>query len=403
MLDLLKLAGVLAVILILLRLRWNLGLVLILASAVTGFLFRLSLADLVMDTVAAAADLLTLRLVAIVLLITFMGEILRSTLQLEGLMSSLGDLFIDRRWLLALMPMLIGMLPMVGGAMFSAPMVEEASQGLDISRERRTFINYWFRHTWESILPLYPALVLAAGLMGAPAKTLTLTQWPIFLAMMTGGVLFGLTGIKRPSSRHENHRSRKTTWILLLKSIWPIALVLGLAIVLGVDLILSLVVTIALLLAVQRPTRRELWTIVRSTPLGTVPIIVGTMIFRRVLETSSAIQVTSEALTQLGIPLGLIVFSVPLVAGLLTGLSVAAFAIGFPIVFPLCGPDLISSGYGLVAYAGGLTGLLLSPVHLCLALTRTYFRAGWGGVYRYILPASLLVALSAAAVLLIRH
>ena len=32
--------------------------------------------------------------------------------------------------------------------------------------ERRTFLNYWFRHVWEMVFPLYPSLVLAAGLMG---------------------------------------------------------------------------------------------------------------------------------------------------------------------------------------------------------------------------------------------
>ena len=61
--------------------------------------------------------------------------------------------------------MLIGLLPMIGGAMFSAPMVEEASQGLNVSRERKTFVNYWFRHSLETIFPLYPSLVLAAGLI----------------------------------------------------------------------------------------------------------------------------------------------------------------------------------------------------------------------------------------------
>lgn len=286
--------------------------------------------------------------------------------------------------------------------MFSAPMVEEASKGLDVSRERRTFINYWFRHTCESVFPLYPSLVLAAGLMGVSAKTLTLTQWPMFLAMVSGGTLFGLLGIKRSHSVHHEQLDRGASWVLLLRSIWPIALVLGLAIVLGVDLIVSLLITVAVLLVIQRPRPHQLLAIIRGTPLGTVPIIVGTMVFRRVLETSSAVEVTSAGLTQLGIPLGVIVFSVPLIAGLLTGLAVAAFAIGFPIVFPLCGPDLVTSGYGYVAYAGGLAGLLLSPVHLCLALTRTYFQAEWGGTYRRIVPASLLLALSAVVVLLVR-
>ena len=47
------------------------------------------------------------------------------------------------------MPMLIGMLPSLGGAYFSAPMVKEATSGIHMSQEEKAFINYWFRHPWE--------------------------------------------------------------------------------------------------------------------------------------------------------------------------------------------------------------------------------------------------------------
>ncbi|MFN2224874.1 MAG: DUF401 family protein [Anaerolineae bacterium] len=401
--DLLKLAGILALIIVLLRLRWNLGLVLILASAFTGLLFGRPPGDLALDALGAAVDPLTLRLVAIVLLITFLGEILRSTLKLEGLIRSLGDLFADPRWLLALMPMLIGLLPMVGGAMFSAPMVDEAARRLDVDRERRTFLNYWFRHTMEPVFPLYPALVLAAGLMGVPVQTLTVTQWPLFVAMVAGGALFGLAGIHKAQPSAVSRPERRETVALLLQSIWPIALVLVLSVALKVDLILSLLVAIGLLALVQRLGPRQLWALARKTPLGVVPVIVGAMVFRRVLETSSAVEAVSQSLTGLGISLGVIVFAVPFVPGLLTGLAAAAFAIGFPIVLSLVGPDAVSSGYALLAYAGGLAGIMLSPMHLCLSLTRVYFRAEWGGVYRRVIPAAVLLSLVGFVVLWIRQ
>jgi integral membrane protein (TIGR00529 family) len=401
--ELLKLAGILALIIVLLRLRWNLGLVLILAAGLCGWLFGRPAGDLALDALHATLDPLTLRLVAIVLLITFLGEILRSTLQLEGLIRSLGDLITDPRWLLPLMPMLIGLLPMVGGAMFSAPMVDEASRRLDIDPERRTFLNYWFRHALETVFPLYPSLVVAAGLMGVPAQALTVSQWPLFVAAMVGGALFGLLGIPAAPSSGDGRPGRRETLVLLLQSIWPIALVLILSVALKVDLILSLLVAIVLLVAVQRLQPRQLWDLARRTPLGIVPIIVGAMVFRRVLETSHAVELVSASLTSLGIPLAVIVFAAPFVPGLLTGLAVAAFAIGLPIVLPLVGPDIVGSGYGLLAYAGGLAGLMLSPMHLCLSLTRVYFRAQWGGIYRRLVPAVIVLAVTAGLVVWIKQ
>ena len=403
MLELLKLAGILALIIVLLRLRWNLGLVLILAAGLSGWLFGRPAGDLALDALHATVDPLTLRLIAIVLLITFLGEILRSTLQLEGLIRSLGDLVADPRWLLALMPMLIGLLPMVGGALFSAPMVDEASRRLDIDRERRTFLNYWFRHALEFVFPLYPSLVVAAGLMGVPVQTLTVTQWPLLLAALGGGVLFGLLGIRAAPPSGDGRPERRETLALLLQSIWPIALVLILSVALKVDLILSLLVTIILLVIVERLHPRQLWELARRTPLGIALIIIGAMVFRRVLETSQAVELVSQSLTSLGIPLAVIVFAVPFVPGLLTGLAVAAFAIGFPIVLPLVGPDVVGSGYGLLAYAGGMAGLMLSPMHLCLSLTRAYFRAEWGGIYQRLVPAAILLAVTAGLVVWLRQ
>jgi uncharacterized protein len=402
-LTLLKLAFILAFIVVLLRLRWNLGLVLLLASAVTAWLFGHPASSLGLDAVEATLDPLTLRLVAIVLLITFLGEVLRSTLQLEGLIRSLCDLFVDARWLLALMPMLIGMLPMVGGAMFSAPMVDEASRRLNVDRENRTFLNYWFRHAMEPIFPLYPSLIVAAGLMGVPVQRLTLTQWPLFVAALAGGVLFGLLGTRHVQATDGARPGGRETMVLLLKSIWPILLVLGLSVVLKVDLILSLVVTLVLMVITSRLGPARLWQTARRTPLGIVPIIVGAMVFRRVLESSSAVEAISASLTELGIPLAVLVFAVPFVPGFLTGLAVAAFAIGFPIVFPLVGPDVVGNGYGLLAYIGGFLGLMLTPIHLCLSLTRTYFRAEWGGIYARLLPAAGLLVLTGAVVLLVRQ
>ena len=50
-----------------------------------------------------------------------------------------------------------------------------------------------------------------------------------------------------------------------------------------------------------------------------------------------------------------------------------------------------------MAYAGAFLGVLSSPVHLCLSLTREYFHAEWGKVYRLLIP--VLLGMAAMAVL----
>src|SRR4030042_1239239 len=132
MLDLVKLLAVLIGILVLLWRKWNLGLVLLLAS-------------------------------------------------LEALSR-------DGRVALAVIPGLIGMLPMIGGAIFSAPMVKEIGSHLQVDRNRMTYVNYWFRHVWEWVLPVYPTLILVAALLEIPPRDLALSQWPI----MAAGIVIGI-------------------------------------------------------------------------------------------------------------------------------------------------------------------------------------------------------------------
>jgi integral membrane protein (TIGR00529 family) len=186
----------------------------------------------------------------------------------------------------------------------------------------------------------------------------------------------------------------------LALSVWPIVLVLVLAIVLQLDLIISLLVATTMLLLVSRTTLGGLWRIVRHhIRWDTVLVIFGAMIFRRVLEETGAIAAASHALTQARVPPVAAIFIIPFVAGLLSGLATAAFAIGFPIILPLSSGGAIDPAMAVWAWAGGFLGVMMSPMHLCLSLTRLYFHADWGPIYRRLIPAALLVLGTAGALI----
>ncbi|GAG20102.1 unnamed protein product, partial [marine sediment metagenome] len=194
----LKLAFVFGLIILLLSRRWNLGYVLLLGSALLGLLFGLPAPEILEQGLIAALDLKTLRLVAAVLLISTLGELLREVASMQQMVSSLQELVTDRRVVLAIIPAFIGLLPMPGGAMLSAPMIQEIGTELKLSPERKTYLNYWFRHVWEYIFPLYPALVLAEGVLGIPLSRLVLTQAPLTLSAIVAGALVGLRQIGGP-------------------------------------------------------------------------------------------------------------------------------------------------------------------------------------------------------------
>ena len=92
-------------------------------------------------------------------------HILRTSGILKNFTQAAGNLFHDNRIVLGFMPAFLGFLPSLGGAIFSAPMVEEAARPYRLTPERKTAINYWFRHVWEFSNPILPSLLLAATLL----------------------------------------------------------------------------------------------------------------------------------------------------------------------------------------------------------------------------------------------
>ncbi|MHC4563036.1 MAG: DUF401 family protein, partial [Planctomycetota bacterium] len=93
---------------------------------------------------------------------------------------------------MAAMPAMIGLLPMPGGALFSAPMVSSAAAGTAVTGAQLSAINFWYRHLWEYWWPLYPGVIVAMRIagdeLGIDQGTFILWQLPMSLIMLLGGL-----------------------------------------------------------------------------------------------------------------------------------------------------------------------------------------------------------------------
>jgi hypothetical protein len=379
--ELIKIGIVFSVIIILMYRKVSLWLSLLLATFLLGILFRLPLAKISIDVLASIIDTRTLFLIGAFVSILFFSNLLKETGRMNQIMEGFRSTLKDVRLVIALLPAIIGLMPIAGGALVSAPMVVEGSDELKLTPERRTFINYWFRHLWEYVLPTYPALVLAASLIGIPVRKLCGLNLPLTPAAILSGILVGYWGVSRSTQEYKN-LSAKTAISILLKNLAPLLFALILVVGFKVELVYAFGITIAGMILFFRIGRQTILKGFKDS-IG-VELLLGVafvMGFKRVLESSQAIPAVSEALSSLGIPLWVIAMSVPLLVGVVTGVTIAPIGIGFPILIPLLHnhPDFLY--YIPLAFAGGIGGVLLSPLHLCLILTKEYFRADWKGVY----------------------
>ena len=390
MIDILKILLILILIIILLKRRWNIGAVMIISSIILALSYRIGFMNFSTAFIKASTDITSLNLIIVLYLIRVFENIMRKRGIMKEMMDSFRGMFMDSKILVASMPALIGLLPSMGGALFSAPLVDEAASGNRISSEKKAFINYIFRHPWEFILPLYPGLLLASAITAYPLRDLILLNLPYALCMIAGGIIWGLSGI---SKEKEGLRSVTARGLL---SFLPLSLIILMVMVFHIDLSISMgSVVLGLLLVFRYSPGNTLKTLRESVSPEIIMIILGVMTFKAVLDQSGAVTNISSFLSETGIPILPVLFIIPFTSGLLTGLTIGYVGSTFPIILGLEGAQNLSAIS--FAFASGYVGVLLSPVHLCLVLTRGYFNAALPDIYKMTVKVGILIMITALA------
>jgi integral membrane protein (TIGR00529 family) len=271
------------------------------------------------------------------------------------------------------------------------------SNRTETSPEQKTLINYWFRHVWEYIWPLYPGIILTADLLKVPVRNIVAVNLPLTLAAILGGVLFCFRGIARRSVAHARKPSREHVR-QLPQSLWPILVIIVATVFLGTPLLLSLSVVCGILLIMHRLNKQQLRELARdSITVETISLIVGVKVFQSVIDRSGAASQVVDAFASANILPSILIFVVPFVIGVLTGITMAFVGVTFPVLMPffLEQQGGVAYPYLVLAYAAGFLGVIFSPVHLCLILTKDYYRADFGIVYKLLSRPAFVVLLVA--------
>jgi len=385
-----------ALIIILIRFRFDLGLSLFAGAAIIGIFSGLGAGKVLTTILLACVKIPTVRLVFVIILIMYLAELTSQYGYLETFTRALEKLISDRRINMCLIPAFGGLLPMPGGAMWSAPLVNSVAGETGITPEERTFINYWFRHVWEYVLPVYPGVVVAAAVLSFPIERVIAAQAPLPAAAIVGGTIVLLMKVKKGDSPVARRGPRPRDFLELVSGIWPFAFVIALVVGFKANLLIVLAIAIVLIAVLKKTGLRTIGSLTRTAfSPSTISLVLGVMAFKEVMEVGGVVRVFPGLLGSMRVPDLLVLFLVPMLVGLLTGITQAFVGVTFPVVMPFILASHTPAAAAALAYAGGFLGVLLSPVHLCLVLTYQYFKATLGGVYRLMIFPSLVVALVA--------
>lgn len=389
--DALKLLVILAAIVLALRKRLSVGVTMLGAGLLGALLYWLPASDVARGYFDLVRSERFLSLTALVVAITILGNLLKELGYLSRLAAGARGLYGGSKTAVAIMPGLVGLMPMPGGSLLSAPLVNSVLDHPRYSPEMKCAANYWFRHLTEFSWPVYAGLILTEAITGLPIADVALLQLPLAALMFLLGLIFFVSRIK-DGTTEAHHLWRPL--VAIASSVWPVVLAIALYGILEVDLVISVAASLLLVMAISRPSRSIIW---KSVKPGLSPelilLIFGVLSFQMVIEMSGGVEAVSKLATDYHLPVELVVFAVVFTVGLLTGMVSAYVGLGYALLAGLLYQPTLNPGLIMIAYLSGFIGMILSPAHLCLILTNQYFGSDLMKVYRELLPPLILLGL----------
>ena len=363
------------------------------ALAVAGLvlgLFSLPLANIPEQLLAVVTSPRVVLLAFAYGLIPLIGGVLNRAGRFREMADNLP---IGRRAFLSFTPAFVGLLPVPGGAMLSAPMVKEV--GADLSGDHGFSINIWFRHILVLVYPLSSLLICAQ-----------LAQVDTYVAaalLLPGAALMFVAGwfllIRRvPNGEKDKRQTEAKKWLipaaiilaapaihLTVKSAFP-ALLEQVPLALGV---FGTFVLAALYGKTDVPGLVEVW---KKTKPWKFSLMVLFMFF--FLNTFQATSIPGYFAT-LEYSQVLLLVPAAFVIAFLTGRIPVAFSIILPIYLAKFGGGAMPVHVFAVFYFSVFLGYMVSPLHPCVLVTLGIFQTNLRAFFaRLAAPVGALLALN---------
>ena len=411
MLNLIGVIVAFIVVILLIRKKWNFGATLLLGSLIVGIF---SLQEIQPVDIAKAflraniysmdegkLSTTTLELALIMLFINILAVMMQETGAMTKLIDSLRRVF-SKGSILAVIPAVFGLLPVPGGALFSAPMVDKEGDKLGVSKENKTILNVWFRHIWFFVYPFSSAMILICSqdFSNINIYDLVAIQIPGFLFMAIIGVLILKRSIPEKVMKENNIKENfeKRGLLYLIPIILPIMLSMLISIFSRLPSTTSILISLPFgilallgLLVIDGVADRNYSKILKKGLSWKLPLaIVGIMTFREMIKASGTVEIISGITNTSYLPAIIIIVLVPFIFGVITGYNLGAVALSYPIIeplFSLVGTNMVA--ITSLIFTSSLVGYIISPLHLCVVVSCEYFKTDLSKVYKRFVPAAL--------------
>lgn len=353
-------------------------------------------------------SLLTIAVVLATFAIMFLSQLYKETGYIERLSTSLSKILNSPKVVLSLLPAIIGFLPVAGGALMSAPIVDTEGEKLKLKPEKKSYVNIWFRHTIFPVYPVSQLLITTAALMGVPLSILILRQIPVVIVMVIVGYFFSFWKVPKIRSKENADADARLNSSLkeFLIAFLPILItiiVVALFSIINIGLpeqnlyvLIATLVGLAALIGISKASLRTVAEPLKNWAVYDVTIAAyGAFLLRNTMVETGISSIFQQLIASGSLDITYIIVVVPTVLGFLTGSPLTSISINASIL-----PSNIVSlpQTAALVYMGAYLGYVITPTHLCFTFTTDYFKSPIEKVYKYIIPSFLITFAVALAI-----
>jgi len=348
--------------------KYELGIILTIGAV--GFAL-LAGVDIIQSLINVLTDPSILSLIIIMILIPILGGIMEES----GLMIEMIEkMRISKKSSLMMIPALFGLLPVPGGALMSAPIVQQIDPEADVNQ--KVAINVWYRHMLIMNYPLSSSLIIASILTDINLYLLVLGLLPGLIVMWLIGYITLVKNIS-PFPEQGQRDLKRAFHNLLPILIAPILDFIGRTFfdipVPELFLLGGLVLSIWLALRFGKMKFSSVKAISKKMRIWRFPLIIFSMfMFLEVFMISGApeeiasVDLSVFLLILIGFFLGFATGRIQLPISILIPIYLAQFA---GIIMPLL--DFI------FIYTSSSLGYLITPIHPCVSYSTEYFETNF--------------------------
>ena len=311
---------------------------------------------------------------------SIIGVLLKKYKIIDEVLDNLTKVIKNEKAILMLIPALIGMLTVPGGAIMSVPLVDQLGERSNISKPHRAIINLVFRHIPMNILPYATSFLVVASISPRISIYKLIGLNSIFM-MMYFIAAYYLYIRKAQSSPSPHYSFEWINLVKLLKFTSPIYVAVLLNLLLGVPFYLGVLVNLLIVYLIH-PTKTFLMDSLRAFSFNVLYALIGVYLIQGIMGRMESLNsfLASILMNPNTIILGIIAAS--MFFGITTGFSPTALGVILPILITLPLSDNMLLMYCHFTFCWAFVGYFFSPMHLCQIFTCEYLKVSIGDLYK---------------------